>query len=115
MIALLVLTPALLRWQMGWMMLFLMSPFLSLIRRLYLLVDADMGTGSANDVIVLLPDLLMFVAGMGFVMNLRHQKKMDLKFDDKEVRVPLILFIGLNVIEIFNPFMGSVAAGIKST
>lgn len=112
-IALLVLTPALVRWQMGWMMLFLMFPFISLIRRMYLLIDTDMGTGSANDVMVLLPDLLMFVVGMGFMMSLRTLRKGEMTFDDKPLRAPMILFIGLNIIEIFNPFMGSVAAGIN--
>jgi hypothetical protein len=112
-IGLLVLTPVLLRWQLGWLMLFLILPFINLIRRLYLLIDANMGTGSANDVLVLLPDLLMAVVMVGFFLSMRTRRKDELTFDDRPLRVPLTLFIGLNVIEIFNPFMGSVAAGIN--
>jgi uncharacterized membrane protein/uncharacterized membrane protein YciS (DUF1049 family) len=112
-VALLIVTPALMRWQSGWLMLFLIAPFIALIRRLYLLVDKDMGTGSSNDVMVLLPDVLLAVACFGFLMSLRTRRRGELDFDDRALRVPLVLFIALNVIEIFNPFMGSIAAGIN--
>lgn len=113
-VALLILTPALLRWQSGWLMLFLIMPFIALIRRLYLLVETDMGTGSnTNDVLVLLPDFLLAAATFGFIMSTRSRRKGELVFEDQLIRMPLILFIGLNVIEMFNPFMGSVVAGIN--
>ncbi|MNS09298.1 O-Antigen ligase [compost metagenome] len=112
-IALLILTPVLLRWQVGWLMLFLIFPFISLIRRLYLLIDTNMGTGNANDFLVLLPDMLMGVVMVGFLLSIRNRKKGELNFNDRSLRVPLVLFIGLNIIEIFNPFMGSIAAGIN--
>ncbi|MDB5101107.1 MAG: O-antigen ligase family protein [Cyanobacteria bacterium RYN_339] len=110
-IAILLLTPALINWRFGWPIFYIYFPFATLIRRVYLLYQPL--TGSGNDPLIILPDALLGAMVLGYFMTMRLRRPRPELLFEKPLRIAIVLMIGLNVLEIFNPMMGSVQAGIN--
>ena len=112
-LAVLTLTPVLLRWQAGWLMIFLLLPWVAWVRRLALYFDPTAVSVEAFDLTLLLPDFVVALTIAGFVLT-RHLRRRELPDPlERPLIVALGLFAGLCALEIFNPFMASVAAGLN--
>jgi hypothetical protein len=109
-LAILMMTPALINWRYGWTILFVYFPFATLIRRLYLLYQPMNG---GNDPLVILPDALAMAMVVGYFMTMRLRQPRKALLFEKPMRIAMVLMIGLNLIEVFNPMMGSVQGGIN--
>ncbi|HEY9723687.1 MAG TPA: O-antigen ligase family protein [Oscillatoriaceae cyanobacterium] len=109
----LVLTPVLMRWQTGWLILFALFPVINLIRRAYYLAEIHLNDVSFNDLFVALPDAVALLTVVGFVLSLRVSGKDGYDWGDTMIARPLKLLIGLSLLEIFNPLMGSTIAGLN--
>lgn len=111
-VAVLLVTPVLLRWQSAWMLLFLFAPLVTFVRRFYLLFDPDVSTYSF-DAMTVLPEILIGTATVGMWLSSRIRKQAPLAVPDGWLRLPITAFIVVCVIEIFNPYMASAAAGVN--
>jgi hypothetical protein len=106
-------TPILLRWQSGWMVVFAVFPLVNGFRRVYLIYDADKIIGGFNDPLSIFPDLLLGFMVVGYLVNLRRNKRPPNPLEERRLAVPLTFLMLLSVVEIFNPHMGSIPCGVN--
>lgn len=113
MLAALALTPVVLRWQAGWMMVFLALPWIAWVRRIALYFDPTAAATESFDITLLLPDVIVAITVSGFLLT-RHVRRRELPDPDEQpLNKAIAVFIGLCVVQVFNPMMGSVAAGVN--
>ena len=110
--AALLVTPVLLRWQHGWLLLFLFAPLVTGLRRLYLLFDPSLHTYSF-DLMTVLPDGILLTMGLGLFLSRRSRRALATPVDDKWLKLPIAFLIAYCVIQIFNPDMGSWMSGLN--
>ena len=112
-LAALTLTPVVMRWQAGWLTLFLLLPWIAWIRRMALYWDPSVAAIEANDFTLLLPDAIAAITISGFLLT-RHMRRREAEDPGERLLVrPIAFFIGLCAVEVFNPFMASVPAGLN--
>ncbi|MEB3283969.1 MAG: O-antigen ligase family protein [Candidatus Sericytochromatia bacterium] len=109
----LVLTPALIRWQLGWSALFLTVPWIAWFRRVQTEINPGVELISGFDWLLVMPDMLTAAALMGYVFTQRLRPKIDPVPGEKALLALLTAFIVWCIFEIFNPWMGSIAAGLN--
>lgn len=111
-VAVVLLTPVVLKWQSGWMILYAYLPFNYFIRRFYLVFEGRQPEWG-HDLMILIPDAIVILSGVGLLLSRFRLPKDKVPPDDNLIKAPLGLFILLCFLEIFNPYMGSVAAGVN--
>lgn len=112
-LAALLLTPVAIRWQAGWIVLFLALPWVAWVRRMALYFDPKAAAREAFDLTLLLPDVTVAIAFSGFMLT-RHLRRREVPDPaEKPLHVALNAFTALCALQIFNPIMASVGAGIN--
>lgn len=112
-LAALTLTPALLRWQAGWLIAFLVLPWVSWIRRMAVYLDPNAVVVDSFDLTILLTDLVVAITISGFLLTRHLRRREQPDPAEKPLHVMMALFAGLCFFQIFNPFMASIGAGIN--
>lgn len=108
------LVPVLIRWQLGWMTLFFVIPWLAWLRRFEIfLLNEKVFKNEAMDVTLLVPDIITAAMISGFLLTRYLRKPVALVEGEWAFVTCLKLFIGLCVLEVFNPIMGSIAGGVN--
>ncbi|MEB3197340.1 MAG: O-antigen ligase family protein [Candidatus Sericytochromatia bacterium] len=113
MLALLFVTPVLMRWQVGWNVLFLIIPWIAWLRRVQLAINPQVEVVSQFDLLLLLPDLIVGAAVLGYAFSQRFKQPIKLVPGEARLRNLLLALILLSLLQVFNPLMGSVAAGVN--
>ncbi len=113
-LAVLLLTPVVLRWQAGWLMVFLALPWIAWIRRLALYFDPKIASKESFDLTLMLPDLIVALTVSGFLLtrHLRRAEQVDPL--ERPLHVAIGLFVGLCLLQVFNPIMASIGAGLNA-
>ncbi|MEB3330599.1 MAG: hypothetical protein VKQ33_15340, partial [Candidatus Sericytochromatia bacterium] len=112
-LGMLLLVPGLLRWQAAWMMLFVVIPWVAWLRRVQLVLDPANAGIDRFDLILLVPDVLTGLAVLGYLMAQRFSGPSSLQPGEGWLRALLLGLVGICLLEVVNPVMGSVAAGIN--
>jgi hypothetical protein len=112
-LGLLLVIPALARWQAGWLALFVTMPWISWLRRVQLVMDPLDAGIDRFDPLLMVPDILTVLALMGYLLAQRFNPPAALQPGEGWLRALLIALIGICLLEVFNPVMGSVTAGIN--
>lgn len=110
-VSILLVTPVLMRWHWGWTIMFLYSPFGAFIRRVYALYQP--GKEGGNDPLTILPDILMMVTLLGYLATLRHARTREALWGTRPLSAAIVLLIVLCFIEVFNPAMNNITAGMN--
>jgi hypothetical protein len=112
-LGLLLVVPALVRWQAGWLMLFVTMPWIAWLRRVQLMLDPLDAGIDRFDALLMVPDIVTGLALVGYILAQRFSRPAALQPGEGWLRALLIALVGICLLEVFNPVMGSVTAGIN--
>ncbi|MEB3221987.1 MAG: O-antigen ligase family protein [Candidatus Sericytochromatia bacterium] len=105
--------PALARWQAGWLALFVTMPWIAWVRRVQLLIAPQSEGIERFDPLLLVPDALAGVALLGYLLMQRFSRRVEPQPGERLLHSLLVGLVGITFLEVFNPLMGSVAAGVN--
>lgn len=101
--------PILIRWSNGFFIFFTVLPFVSLVRRIYLMVDRGVG----SDPLVLIPDVMFLLTATGYFLFHRGKDSPADQKAERQLKMLMLFFVTYSVMQIFNPYMNSVVVGIN--